>query len=379
MIKMLTAYCTEIDDVDGAITDILSQIDTTKLLANSVGLLSCHYEFIDSGVVAALQERLPFDILGYTTMASAARGQYSVYSLAFTVLTSDDVSFSTAVSRPLSEFDYKNPIRDAYGEALSKLKMKPAFIISYLPFVSTLSGAVTLECFDKVAKGIPIWGTVACNYTGAPEKCQILYKGKGEQHALAMLLLSGHIKPNFFTASLPARSVRTYKALITESEGCILKKVNGIRLRDYFAASGFSEGAEIGTIPLMVDYGDGNAVALAIYRFNEDGSAIMGGKVPEGASVSIGLINREGIMETTQKTLEQILSGVSSQGLLMCPCEGRYQLMAGDDEIKLIIEKMGDKLPYALGYSGGELCPSLDREGIYHNRLHNYSLIICSF
>jgi hypothetical protein len=129
----------------------------------------------------------------------------------------------------------------------------------------------------------------------------------------------------------------------------------------------------------MVDYGDGNAVALAIYRFNEDGSVIMGGRVPEGASVSIGLIDREGILETTQKTLEQILAGASSQGLLMCPCEGRYQLTAGYDEIELIIEKIEHKLPYSLGYSGGELCPSLDREGIYHNRLHNYSLIICSF
>jgi hypothetical protein len=379
MIKMLTAYCTEIDDVDEAVADILSQIDTTKLLANSVGLLSCHYEFIDSGVVASLQEHLPFDILGFTTMASAARGQYSVYSLTFTVLTSDDVSFSTAVSRPLSESDYKHPIRDAYGDALGKMKTKTSFIISYMPFVPTLSSADMLGCFDRITNGVPIWGTVACNYTGAYDKCQIIYRGKAEQHSLAMLLLSGNIKPDFFIASLPVRSVRTYKALITESEGCLLKKVNGIDVRAYLTASGFSEGSKVGTIPLMVDYGDGNAVALAIYRFNEDGSAIMGGQVPEGASVSIGLIDREGILETTQKTLEQILAKPPSGGILMYPCEGRYQLMAGDDEIKLVIEKIGDKLPYSLGYSGGELCPVVDREGKYHNRLHNYSLIVCSF
>jgi hypothetical protein len=84
-------------------------------------------------------------------------------------------------------------------------------------------------------------------------------------------------------------------------------------------------------------------------------------------------------METTQKTMEQILEASSSQGLLMCPCEGRYQLMSGDDEIKLVIEKIGNKLPYSLGYSGGELCPVADREGEYHNRLHNYSLVVCSF
>ena len=52
MIKMFSAFTEEIDDVDAAISEILSQLDLEhSLMQNSIGILHCYHEFIDSGVV----------------------------------------------------------------------------------------------------------------------------------------------------------------------------------------------------------------------------------------------------------------------------------------------------------------------------------------
>jgi hypothetical protein len=51
MIKMYTARTSEIDEVSEAISEIKSQIDFSALKKNSGGLVFCHIDFIESGVV----------------------------------------------------------------------------------------------------------------------------------------------------------------------------------------------------------------------------------------------------------------------------------------------------------------------------------------
>ncbi|MDR2266480.1 MAG: hypothetical protein LBE09_02685, partial [Christensenellaceae bacterium] len=65
MIKSFSAYTSECDDIDIAISEILGQIyPETNLCKYTAGLLSYYGGFEDDNFVAKLCERLPFDIVG---------------------------------------------------------------------------------------------------------------------------------------------------------------------------------------------------------------------------------------------------------------------------------------------------------------------------
>jgi hypothetical protein len=382
MIKIFTAQTTEIDEADDAVSEILDQIDLKKLSKNSVGILACYYEFIETGIVKKLCEALPFGVIGLTTMASAVNGECGMYQLTLTVLTSDEVSFETAMTAPLALDDYEKPIASAYREAREKLPSDPAFIISIFPFFLDLSLADLLKSFDTACGGIPIWGSVVSDVTMALDNSQTILNGKIEKNTLAMVLIHGPVNPEFIVTSLPERNISARKAIITDSDGCVLKKANNVILKDYFDSIGLitRKGVNSAAVPLMVSYDDGSApVALAIYSMRDDGTALCGGELPVGSSFSIGEIDAKGIIETATITVEKILKCGKSDGVLMFPCISRYLMLApnSSDEMEAVFEKIKGKVPYWLAYSGGEICPVRGEDGKYHNRLHNYSFPVC--
>ena len=79
MIQMMTAFTTEVDEIDDALNEILGQLNLGALKKNSAGIITCHSDFADSGLIEALAERLPFDTIGATTMASANAHGMSMY------------------------------------------------------------------------------------------------------------------------------------------------------------------------------------------------------------------------------------------------------------------------------------------------------------
>ena len=49
MVTALTAKTFDIDDREAAVKEILEQIDLQKLKGNSLGILTCSIEFLESG------------------------------------------------------------------------------------------------------------------------------------------------------------------------------------------------------------------------------------------------------------------------------------------------------------------------------------------
>ncbi|MDR2393850.1 MAG: hypothetical protein LBD93_06825 [Treponema sp.] len=76
MIKTMSAYTFEIDEVAIAVSEILAQLDVEhSLYAHSVGLMTCYEEFIETRVIKAISDALPFDVIGCSTMANASAGE----------------------------------------------------------------------------------------------------------------------------------------------------------------------------------------------------------------------------------------------------------------------------------------------------------------
>jgi hypothetical protein len=198
-----------------------------------------------------------------------------------------------------------------------------------------------------------------------------------------MLLLHGPVTPEFIVTSIPENNIRDSNAVITESDGCTLKKINDVRVDEYLESVGLLMRAEdVTTLPLMVHYGDDSKpVALAIYGMDEEGGILCGGEVPQGSLLAVGQIDSDGIIETAKMSVEQVLGCGKKGGVLMHPCVTRYIMLAPhqDEEFRLVAQVFEGRIPYAMGYSGGEVCPVRAGDGTYHNRCHNYTFSVCVF
>ena len=96
----------EVDEYDEAIDEIKSRIDLSTLKKHTGGIIFCHGDFIESGMVEALCAALPFPVIGMTSLATANPSTYSQFDLNLTVLTSDEVSFAVGITGSMNKTTY---------------------------------------------------------------------------------------------------------------------------------------------------------------------------------------------------------------------------------------------------------------------------------
>lgn len=382
MIKMYTARTSEIDYIDEAVNEIKSQIDLTALKKNSGGLIFCHMDFVESGVVAALCKELPFSVIGMTSMASADEHGYSLFDLTLTVLTSDDVTFTAGMTNSINSDNYTAEVDRTFNHIRGQVDSDPAMILTFMPYVRDVSGYEVVDAMDKACHGIPMWGSITNNMDFNYETVQTICNGENLPKGVAMMFLNGPVEPKFIVSSIPERNIGSNRAIITKSEGAILYEINDLPLLEFLANMGLVITKEnITTTPIMVYYDDSEeAVALGFYTLFEDGSVLTGGKMPPGTSVAVGSIDAQGIFESAETGLKQVLDCKDRQATLLLPCVTRYIMLAPDQEreLRLITEKLtASGSPFMMGYSGGEICPMRGQDGKLHNRFHNYTFCAC--
>jgi hypothetical protein len=162
-----------------------------------------------------------------------------------------------------------------------------------------------------------------------------------------------------------------------------MKTLNDISVIQYMTTLGIVLKQEDATTSPFMVYHDNESepVAQGIFTILDDGSVILGGRVPKGAKIALGQIDTGGILDTARATLNEIQKSGVGNGLLLHPCVTRYIMLAPhqDDEHQVVSAALEGNVPFMLGYSGGEICPLLGDDGKYHNRFHNYSFSACAF
>ena len=383
MIHMMTGYTEEVDEVEDGIAEILEQIDLGALKKNSVGIITCHIDFTSTGFIGELCKKLPFDVIGMTTMANACRQGKSMFALSLTVLTSDDVAFEAALSGPLDLDGYRETIGAAYSGATKKLPGKPSFSITFFPLLKNLSGALMHRAFDDICEGVPFWGSITINSDINNERSNVFLNGDISEDGMAMIIMHGPVDPEFIVVSLPAQNIRKDRGRITNSDGCLIKEIDGIPALKFLESRGVVIMKEASLItPLMIYYeGSPIPLAQAIYSVNEDGSLLCGGEMPIGSFVTFGEITVDGILSTAGDGMARMLECGKKSGALILPCVTRY-ITLGDNhngELELIDKLLenGKIMPYMAGYSGGEICPIRDESGALQNRFHGFTFSVC--
>jgi hypothetical protein len=275
-------------------------------------------------------------------------------------------------------------IEPAFAEARDKLGEEPGLVLAFLPMLGSVGGELVLAALDRAANGAPVFGTIACDFdTANYEHSFTFYKGECTRGCVSMLLISGNVHPRFVVTSTSEQNLYKQQAVITASEGSLLREVNGITAREYFSSLGLlrDSGLEgLSSVPFVVDYNDGTqALARAIYSINDDGSAVCGGVMPKGGTLSIGRMDVDDILSTAEHSLGELLSGQGLGGIIMFPCLGRNMVLGGDPliEVEAVRRAVGGALPWHLAYSGGEVCPVYTGTGTV-NRFHNFTFIACA-
>ena len=386
MIQTFVAHTREIDDCEVAIQEVLAQLPPVdELRANTVGILTCHYDFIYSGMVEALQAVLPYTILGSVTSAQATPEVVNTLLLTLMVLTSDDVVFRTSCSETLLEAPGA-AVEAAYAAAALPNE-KPALILPFAAFLPQNSGDEYVAVLSEASGRAPIFGTLSIDDTATFEHALMMYEGKGYRDKMAMLLMYGDVHPKFYIATLSKDKIIDRPSLITKSSGHVLEEVNGRPIAEFFAQLGLTEASEkqyaMSSIAFMIDYNDGAPLVSKVFvLMNEEQQGVFAGAMPEGSTMYMALIDKEDVLLTTGQAIDEAKAAwQNASGVLAFSCVTRYLSMGGDvlAELTLAKDRFGKALPFMLANSGGEICPTQVDDTAAINRFHNNSAIICVF
>jgi hypothetical protein len=386
MIKTFTAYTGEIDDLDLAVGEIKAQLDIDNLLRNTVGVIACHYEFVSSGAVKAISDALPFDIVGTITSAQAVREEAGSLLLTIMVLTSDDAEFVTKLTPSLLSEPGK-AVEESYAEAAGARADRPALVFTFAAFLQQNSGDEYVNVLSKVSGGAPVFGTLAIDDTLDFANSFMLYNGEYYRDRMSLLLIYGDVSPQFFIATISKDKIFGREALITKSEGHVLKEVNERPVIEYFEDLGLTKASEtqyaMSSLPFMLDYGDGTPpVSRVFIALTPEKHAICAGAMPEGSILHIGVFDSDDVLLTTREALRELLADAgNASAFLAYSCISRAMTLGAEQlaELALVREKIGAGLPFMMAYSGGEICPTWVSDEKAINRFHNNTFVICLF
>ena len=391
MIKLFSAFTEEIDDVDTAISEILHQLDLEhSLMKNSVGILHCYHEFIDSGVVKALSEKLPFDIIGITVPYVRLSKKASSMGLMLNILTSDDVDFITGISEPidLGGGNLKQTTEKLCSEISKKLKgdEKPPMLMAFGPFMHVLkiNGDEFVENISNYFPNVPVFGAFAFSEEIDFSKCYTLYNGGSYESAVGLIALTGNVHPSFLTMSVPEKNILGELATVTKSTGNILHAINGVSVEDYALSIGLIEqkGAleKLYTTPIIAKLDDGSTVVRVCIGGDGQGGAIMGGHVPEGAKIGFTMLEFSDTISTSDEIARKTMEILDGRNIIIYTCMARLEFLGTNQremEANTICKFLGDSTCFYIAYAGGEIFPYQLPDGKFANHLQNFSIVVC--
>jgi hypothetical protein len=383
MIKVLTAVTEEIDDEEAAVAEILEQLDLAhSLLANSLGLLHCYSDFCENGIVKDLCGKLPFDVVGTTTTDLSVAGRMSEMGLLLTVLTSDTVQFTSGVSGEVGN-SAGGPVTELYRRLIDPLPQKPALLMPFIPFRSTVGGDEFIAQIDALSGGIPAFGTLSASAEIGFSRCYTIHNGEYYPAALVLAALTGDVDPVFMSTSVREEAILKQNAIITGVNRNIIETINNMNAEAYLESIGLvGDGTVTGleSTPVVIDLEDGSRLVRAILGSNEKGEVILSGAVPVNSTLAIATMTVNDVVDTAAEIAAKVAQAARGRGgSLMYSCVARYWVLGlqGRAEHEAVAAHIGGTAPYHLVYSGGEIAPQVLSNGKVVNHLQNDSLIIC--
>ena len=390
----IVLYTEEIDDLQEAVQDLFAQTEGFVLKKNSLAVLFTEEDTDYQELYNLLAENWKFPVIGCTAMAMLLGKQgYCGTGISVLLLTADDCEFAAGMTDDLTKGNYESQIADKIKELKGSLSSGIKLVICYGGMVTDeqdVAGDEIVAAIDKASGGAPLFGGLAAdgfNFNGFRVFCN----GKVKQSGQVMVLVSGNIEPKFVYAnSIENRASFFYE--VTESKSNqVIRLGNGS-----FIDALKREDMQVSKTDVLGDYilspfvltihqpnGDSVEVARNLSVLNQEtGAGCFLGAIPEGSTLSIGIINRSDVQKSVNSSIDKILLEIKEHGyktLLCTSCCARFLALASNinAEVEAYTGRVPEGVSLAGLYSYGEYCPVRgNKTGEFYNMFHNFTFAI---
>jgi hypothetical protein len=202
---------------------------------------------------------------------------------------------------------------------------------------------------------------------------------------LGIILVYGDVQPTYLVATISDEYIIDIPGVVTQADGGVVLEVDNEPCVNFLVKSGIikEESISISLSPIYVDFGDGSQpVMRAITDITAEGYVIFSTAIPVGATIRCATINASDVLESAELMLDAALSVPDSSELLSYSCVSRFAALGENSsaEMDTAASLIGNRLPYMLTYSGGEVCPVPGpNQGETINQFHNFTIVSCLF
>ncbi|MCL2873469.1 MAG: FIST C-terminal domain-containing protein [Defluviitaleaceae bacterium] len=385
MLKCANAYTHEIDNPEAAFKEIKAQLDERiTLQENSIGIIMCHPEFVNSDTLRYVCDHMLFEVVGITTPSQAVNNTTDEMILTVFVITSDDCQFKIGLAEGLDE-NITEPIKTAMEKTALKNCGYPALVLIFPPLILKYSGDSYVKAMQEFIPGIPIFGSIAIDDTLDFDLAETIYNGETYKNAMPFILCYGDINPRFIIGTFPEENALPYKGEITKSQGSLVHEINDMNALKYFESKGLVNNGilsdSFNLMPFVINHEKrtGYSVIRGLAMFTDDGTAVFRGDIDEGSEFSMLTYEFKDVLSTTQQKIELLNDLPDVNGALIFSCIGRRMMIMSTDpiiELDTVRDVIRPEIPFIASHVGGEICPLLVNDGVWANKYHNYSLII---
>ena len=395
----LTIYTNEIDDLEEAASELFAQAEGFVFKRNTLGILFAEDESDYDGLYELLAEKWDFPIIGCTAMAVLLGDiGYCGTGISIMLLTADDCDFSIGMTDELNSENFIEKIFETYRELKSSLPGEVKLVLTYGAMSTgnrNVSGDELVHAIDIIAGGIPIYGGLASDGLSF-DKFRLFYNSKTSRTAQVLVLISGNIDPRFICVNSIENRANFYYE-VTKSHSNKVDRLGN----ETFVDALIHENLEVESTGIQGAYllspfvftlkkpnGDSLEVARTLMSLDrKTGAGNFIGGIPEGASLSIGIISQNDVQKSVKKAFDYILNELKStepecHTLLCNSCLARFLALASNTTAEA--EAYTGSLPEGVSlmgmYADGEICPVKgDISGLYYNMFHNFTFTILAF
>jgi len=398
--KSATAISHELDNIEAASEELMTQINEKLALGkNSVAILHGLPDMDIGGLSAVLSNKLGCHVIGGTSAAGAvlSSGGYHELAVALHVLSDESCMFAAAISGSMAT-DPGNEIADTYNRAYQALKeqsadAEPKMVICVASIVESIASDDILERVSEMCGSLPVFGFNAGDdfeFT----KQQVYLDGAAGGDRLAILLISGNVRPVFHTANLAGKKALE-RRVVTKAHGNVICEIDGRPALEYLYEFPFidNDTTFLYNYQFFVEmehdsYNDGIPVSRALNTYDkETGEITCFANIPENSHIGLLYCDGNDVATTSETGINEFVEKLSRAGsgydystVLVATCSLRKMFLADmkATEGELVRQLLPPGLSASGLYAFGEMAPTSVRGGKAVNRFHNATFTICA-
>ncbi|MCL1805010.1 MAG: FIST C-terminal domain-containing protein [Clostridiales bacterium] len=399
--KSATAISYELDDITIATKELTAQIrEKLNIGKNTVAILHGQPDMEIGELSAAVSRELGCHVMGGTAAAGAVltNDGYHELAVALHVLSDDDCLFAASISGSMED-DPTKAITETYQEAYRNLKgqdagAEPKMVVCVASIVGSIASDNILAKVSELCGNLPVFGYIAGDDFEF-SKQQVYLDGESGGDRMALMLISGNVRPIFKTANLAGEQALE-KRLVTKAHDNIICEIEGAPAYEYIKVFPFinDETTVLFNYQFFVEvphdeFNDGIPVSRALSSFDkETGEVTCFANVPENSYIGLLYCTGNDVAATSETGIKEFLEQMGEAGgdyeystVFITTCSLRNMFLADmkATEGNLIRELFPAGLSLSGLYAFGEIAPTSIIDDKAVNRFHNATFTICAF